>query len=199
MYPQINAVIFEYNLQLTWFKSTMIEIFIQSTIRWLTSSFFLLNCSFIHFDGLSFVFIFNRQITLASLELSNDKLFVHDCKMSEFQSSLTKRETVVIPGVKKLNFDDVTVEHDCILPGKFYLPQEIRNLIQTPLDAPDIIKTRLKKYNKILQKMLSWIVVSKFNPNTKKYFQSSESIRNEVTRHISSDYWFIIHPFSIFR
>ncbi|CAO1324147.1 unnamed protein product [Diamesa hyperborea] len=47
--------------------------------------------------------------------------------------------------------------------------------------------------------MLSWIVVSKFNPNTKKYFQSSESIRNEVTRHISSDYWFIIHPFSVFR
>ena len=77
--------------------------------------------------------------------------------------------------------------------------KEVCYLIQTPSAAPDILKTRLKKYNKILHKLLSFTVVSKFNPNTKKYFQSSESIRNEVIRHISSDYWFIIHPFSIFR
>lgn len=38
--------------------------------------------------------------------------------MSQFQSLLIKRDTVVIPEMKKLNFDDVTVEHECILPGK---------------------------------------------------------------------------------
>ena len=71
--------------------------------------------------------------------------------------------------------------------------------MQTSSDAPDIVKTRLKNDNKILHKVLSLTVISKFNPNTKKHFQSSESIRNEVTRHITSDYWFIIHPFSVFR
>lgn len=38
--------------------------------------------------------------------------------MSRFHSLFTKKETVVIPEIKKLNFDDVTVEHDCILPSK---------------------------------------------------------------------------------
>lgn len=44
--------------------------------------------------------------------------------MSRFQSIFEKSETVVIPEIKKLNFDDVTVEHDCILPGKSS-PQDI--------------------------------------------------------------------------
>ena len=40
--------------------------------------------------------------------------------MSRFQSLFMNRETVVNPEIKKLNFDDVTVEHDCILPGNFH-------------------------------------------------------------------------------
>lgn len=100
---------------------------------------------------------------------------------------------------RKLNFDDVTVEHECVLPGEFLICSSfvLTNFCAFSFsDRPDVIAA---EHNRIVASLLSCIAISKEHPSTKKYFQSSESIHKEIVRHMFSNYWFIIHPFSGLR
>ncbi|KAG5679446.1 hypothetical protein PVAND_009011 [Polypedilum vanderplanki] len=85
---------------------------------------------------------------------------------------------------RKLKFDDVTVDHKC----KCTLPAR-----------PNVIKKRVSDDKKLVLHLLHTIIIWSDNPNTKKHFHSSEEVYNEITRHIFSNYWYIIHPYSCFR
>jgi hypothetical protein len=97
---------------------------------------------------------------------------------------------------RKLNFDDVTVEHDCILPGEFLIllydcsPKlKIANKFEAP---PSVVPSGCN----ITSLLLTSTIISTKNPSTKKHFQSSDSIYKEITRHVFGNYWYIIHPCS---
>lgn len=103
--------------------------------------------------------------------------------------------------LSKLNFDDVTVEHDCVLPGEFmisFFHGLAKLIIPTASAAPPCaikLNVPIARYRPA-SLLLSTIVVSKKHPSTKKYFQSSDAVYKEITRHMFSNYWYIIHPYS---
>lgn len=82
---------------------------------------------------------------------------------------------------KKFNFDGDIDDHHCILP-----------------DKPCAIQYRVPLKHFFIRLLLPFIIISKKNPKTKKYFQSEDAIYKEKIRHVFSDFWYIVHPLSVF-
>lgn len=105
---------------------------------------------------------------------------------------------------KKRFFDDVTFEHKCKLTGEVLRNYFFRNfchhIFHTYVkDHPDIIKLCVRDSPKRVLHLLRIIIIWRDNPNTKKHFQSSDAVNKEIIRHIFSNYWYIIHPYSCLR
>lgn len=49
----------------------------------------------------------------------------------------------------------------------------------------------------LIYNLRKWTTVSKYHPLTKQVFRSSKKIEEERIRHTMSQYWYIIHPFSM--
>ena len=56
-----------------------------------------------------------------------------------------------------------------------------------------------KEDGRLVTFLISMIVVSESHPKTKKYFHSTDAVYKEIIRHMFSNYWYIIHPYSKFR
>ncbi|XP_029714936.2 potassium/sodium hyperpolarization-activated cyclic nucleotide-gated channel 4-like [Aedes albopictus] len=78
--------------------------------------------------------------------------------------------------------DRVTYDHKCSLR-----------------DAPPILSSRFKSPESIGFKIRQWFLIDRDHPQTRRLYRSTYLFRTELTRHVKSDYWYTIHPFSKFR
>lgn len=92
---------------------------------------------------------------------------------------------------RKFNFD----RHACVLPGELLITLLPLFTIHWNSDSDplDYVNEGGCKLFTLL------LVVSKTHPSTRKHFQSSDSYCKEITRHMFSNYWYIIHPYSKLR
>ncbi|XP_065081231.1 potassium/sodium hyperpolarization-activated cyclic nucleotide-gated channel 4-like [Ochlerotatus camptorhynchus] len=78
--------------------------------------------------------------------------------------------------------DCVTHEHNCSLR-----------------DEPHFLLSRFKSRKSLAFRIRRWFLIDANHPQTRRFYRSSYLYRTELIRHIKSDYWYIIHPFSKFR
>ncbi|XP_062551463.1 potassium/sodium hyperpolarization-activated cyclic nucleotide-gated channel 2-like isoform X2 [Armigeres subalbatus] len=78
--------------------------------------------------------------------------------------------------------DRITYEHECSLR-----------------DSPPILSSRFKSPKSLGFKIRRWFLIDHDHPMTRRLYRSSYLFRTELSRHIKSDFWYIIHPFSRFR
>ncbi|XP_053692207.1 potassium/sodium hyperpolarization-activated cyclic nucleotide-gated channel 2-like [Sabethes cyaneus] len=88
--------------------------------------------------------------------------------------------------------------------SEYYLDQEATNLLSythecSLRDEPHYLQNRIKSPKSLSFRVRQCFLIDSNHPQTKRFFQSSYMYRSELVRHIKSDYWFIIHPFSRFR
>lgn len=73
--------------------------------------------------------------------------------------------------------------------------QRIKILINRA-EPPNILTSSDRKKFNFITPLLSLTVISNKHPSSKSKFQSRSAIRNEIIRHMVSNYWYIIHPYS---
>lgn len=95
-------------------------------------------------------------------------------------SSVTSETSDTLEGV--LNFNNITVEHNCTLKK-----------------PKNNIEYRCPRSQSCCFAILSRTVASKKHVDSKRFFKSNKRMNNEIFRHMTSNYWYIIHPFSRFR
>ncbi|XP_058446188.1 potassium/sodium hyperpolarization-activated cyclic nucleotide-gated channel 2-like [Malaya genurostris] len=66
-------------------------------------------------------------------------------------------------------------------------------------DEPHYLTNRISSPDSFAFRARTWFLIDPEHPQTKRFYSSSYMFRTELIRHIKSDYWFIIHPFSRFR
>ncbi|XP_055539952.1 potassium/sodium hyperpolarization-activated cyclic nucleotide-gated channel 1-like isoform X2 [Wyeomyia smithii] len=66
-------------------------------------------------------------------------------------------------------------------------------------NEPHYLQNRIPSSESLVFRARQCFLIDPNHPQTKRFFQSSYTYRSELIRHIKSDYWFIIHPFSSFR
>jgi hypothetical protein len=98
--------------------------------------------------------------------------------MLKSEKNSTNRESTGI----KLIYNDITLDHECIVK-----------------DRKSDIEKRCPKSRKTGFKILTEIVASKNHVDSKRFFKSNKRINQEIFEHMTSNHWYIIHPFSNFR
>ncbi|XP_058815712.1 potassium/sodium hyperpolarization-activated cyclic nucleotide-gated channel 4-like [Topomyia yanbarensis] len=66
-------------------------------------------------------------------------------------------------------------------------------------DEAHYLVHRIKSQGSFAFRSRTWFLIDPDHPRTKRFYRSGYMFRTELIRHIKSDYWYIIHPFSRFR
>lgn len=67
------------------------------------------------------------------------------------------------------------------------------------LDEAHYLENRISSPQSYAYRARLWFLIDPEHPQTKRFYRSSYMYRTELTRHVKSDYWYTIHPFSRFR
>jgi len=67
------------------------------------------------------------------------------------------------------------------------------------LNFPKLLKNRYTNENSFNYKFFELSIISEQNPLTARNFKSRFAIENEIKRQVYSKYFYMIHPYSIFR